>query len=80
MEPEVKKTRTKTAKKEEPKSPPAPTFVIFRSVEQEPSQFQIRGAMASRCSDGRIEWEFNTEEAELVRRHAHITSGRIREV
>lgn len=80
MEPEVKKPRKKTAKKAEPKAPAAPDFIIFRSAEHEPSQFEIRGAMASRCSDGRIEWEFSAEEAELVRRHTHILSGRIREV
>lgn len=78
---EEKKTPKKTAKKAaEPKAPAAPKVVIFRSAEMEPTQFLIRGIMASRCQDGRVEWEFSAEDAEFVRRHAHVESGRVVEV
>nr|BAR33308.1 hypothetical protein [uncultured Mediterranean phage uvMED] len=76
---EEKKT-PKTKKTAEPKAPVKPTTVIFRSAEPEATQFEIRGENASRCQDGRIEWEFGAEEAEFVRRHAHIESGRVVEV
>ena len=72
-----------TKKKAETKAPAAPMpvpVVLFRSAEMEPTQFIIRGVMASRCQDGRLEWEFSPEEAEFVRRHAHIESGRVVEV
>ena len=78
---EEKKTPKKTTKKAaEPKAPATPKVVIFRSAEMEPTQFLLRGIMASRCQDGRVEWEFSAEEAEFVRRHAHVESGRVVEV
>tara|TARA_B100000902_G_C27299187_1_gene911784 strand:- start:1828 stop:2070 length:243 start_codon:yes stop_codon:yes gene_type:complete len=80
MQPEIKAEKKTAKKKAEPKAPAQPTVVMFRSAEMEPTQFEIRGAMAARCQDGRIEWEFSSEEAEIVRRHSHILSGRIVEV
>lgn len=63
-----------------PAAPPSEAgdpVVVFVSREKEPVQFDLRRNRGVRLGDGRISWSFSPAEAELVRRHSHITTGRI---
>ena len=72
--------KKKVAVEEAPAAPKAPERVTFISREPEPTQFHIRDVYAHRNGDGRIVWDFPAEEAALVRKHFHVTSGRVIEV
>ena len=77
------KTESKAEAPAKPKTPASNAWaprVTFTSREKEPSQFSIIDNYASRAPDGRLVWEFSEEEAERVRRHHFVVTGRVVEV